>query len=548
MFQFLSYCEGEHMSMKILIADDNKLIRTILERLLADFGELTTVKNGEDAVAECRKSLEAGGTPFSLICMDMSMGVGMTGDMAVAEIRSLELEAALAGRPHTARVLMVTAFADRESVMKTKDTCDGYILKPIVKETFYAKLESFGFRPMPAEPPAAPEPEDPTLIKPSPDAGEIASKANLSAWDSAPFLALREERIVALIPGKPRQEGEPPTFTTAPLEKAKFLMSVKPFALAARVENEHLSIQCGANMAYLPVEKAFVARRGGFVFLKDGLLDINPLLEIEGDLRYRDIDFAGSLLVKGDISDDVSISADEGIKVEGDVGSSSLRSQGDISLRRINGQGRSSISSGGNVSLEYAYDCVIKAIGEISIAHESVNCELKSMRSIKCGALLGKNCSAFMSAELQKAGSPKAMRTVIRAGISYLDEERLDSLRVKLAEIDSEIVRLEQMLGPYATECFKALSMPERQRDRILELAGRRVMLKYDARPDAEQALAEAQESLGRFPAAKICVSEMLYKGTELEIGEKRESFPQDCFGPITITTISDDSRYYIER
>jgi uncharacterized protein (DUF342 family) len=215
-----------------------------------------------------------------------------------------------------------------------------------------------------------------------------------------------------------------------------------------------------------------VARRGGKAVLRDGLFDIDPELHVKGDLRFKNIDFAGKLTVDGDVvGNGLLLRADEGVEIAGDVGRCRIESAGDVKLRRFNGRGGGAIVSGGSVFCEYAYDAKLQAAGDVDIAREAVNCEIECLGAVRAGTIIGQRTTAFMSIELERAGSPKEINTVLRAGFDYRMDGKIAAAQAKLDALDAEMTRLEQMLGPYANEFKSVFALPERQQARVFEMA-----------------------------------------------------------------------------
>ena len=93
-------------------------------------------------MAAVRKALE-GDNPYDLICLDIMMPE-MNGQEALVIIRELEKEFDPEGL-HTSRVIMTTALEDWENIRQAYEaSADGYIVKPIEKKKFLAKLQELG--------------------------------------------------------------------------------------------------------------------------------------------------------------------------------------------------------------------------------------------------------------------------------------------------------------------------------------------------------------------------------------------------------------------
>ena len=80
--------------------------------------------------------------PYDFICLDIMMP-RMDGQQALAHIRELERNAQIP-RDQRARILMLTALADEESVLAGIQAWDAYLLEPIEKTALVEQLEAFG--------------------------------------------------------------------------------------------------------------------------------------------------------------------------------------------------------------------------------------------------------------------------------------------------------------------------------------------------------------------------------------------------------------------
>lgn len=75
---------------KILVMDDEEMIRTLVERILARFGyEVVSVKDGVEAIEAYTVAQEAG-QPFDAVIMDLTVPGGMGGKEAIQCLRAID--------------------------------------------------------------------------------------------------------------------------------------------------------------------------------------------------------------------------------------------------------------------------------------------------------------------------------------------------------------------------------------------------------------------------------------------------------------------------
>lgn len=129
--------------MRILVADDDFVNRRFLEKIFAEYGEVTAVDNGMTAVDEAVKAMEERDF-FNLICLDIMM-TRLDGYKTLEAIREAENKY-IANRDNRAKVMMISALD--EVALDNAQVCndyDAYICKPIVVDKFEKLLSKLGF-------------------------------------------------------------------------------------------------------------------------------------------------------------------------------------------------------------------------------------------------------------------------------------------------------------------------------------------------------------------------------------------------------------------
>jgi len=128
--------------MKILIVEDDFTNRKIMQKILSAYGECDMAFDGNEAIEAFRQSLEEK-KPYDLICMDIMMP-NMDGQEALAHIRKLEKDSAVAAR-NEVKIIMTTALDDPKNVVASlKSGAASYIVKPISKQKLFDEIAKLG--------------------------------------------------------------------------------------------------------------------------------------------------------------------------------------------------------------------------------------------------------------------------------------------------------------------------------------------------------------------------------------------------------------------
>lgn len=130
--------------MKILIAEDDFISRTLLQEMLLPYGDCHLATNGREAITAFEHMLDKN-TPYDLICLDIMMPI-MDGQETLQNIRRLEKEKGIGGS-ECVKVIMTTALDDPKNIMMAfiKGQCEAYITKPITPGPLHEQMTKLGF-------------------------------------------------------------------------------------------------------------------------------------------------------------------------------------------------------------------------------------------------------------------------------------------------------------------------------------------------------------------------------------------------------------------
>jgi two-component system chemotaxis response regulator CheY len=129
------------MPIRSLVVDDAKVTQLILERILSGYGDCRVAKSGKEAVLAFTQALDEDRS-YDLICLDMGLP-DFGGLDVLGKIREIEHERGTL-EDRRVRVIAITADSDIETVRAFTQLGDGYILKPINRESVIRHIVNFG--------------------------------------------------------------------------------------------------------------------------------------------------------------------------------------------------------------------------------------------------------------------------------------------------------------------------------------------------------------------------------------------------------------------
>ncbi len=129
--------------MKILIVDDSKSVRFLMEEMLSGYGKCDAAENGLLAV-EAFESASESGEPYDIVFLDIEMPV-MNGQEALLKMREIEEDKDIMELDETA-IIMATSLSDSKNITDAihGGEATSYIVKPLTREKIAEKLGSLG--------------------------------------------------------------------------------------------------------------------------------------------------------------------------------------------------------------------------------------------------------------------------------------------------------------------------------------------------------------------------------------------------------------------
>ena len=131
--------------MKILIAEDDFISRTLLQEILSSLGICHVAMDGLEAMIAYKQALEMK-EPYDLICLDIMMP-NLTGQEVLKQIRDIEKEHGIWGSAMS-KIIMVTALDDPKNIMTAlvKGSCEAYLVKPVDRDKLMAEIKRLGLQ------------------------------------------------------------------------------------------------------------------------------------------------------------------------------------------------------------------------------------------------------------------------------------------------------------------------------------------------------------------------------------------------------------------
>lgn len=190
----------------------------------------------------------------------------------------------------------------------------------------------------------------------------------------------------------------------------------------------------------------YIADTDGQVIIKDNKISVLALYEIAGDVNFStgNIDFIGTVVVKGDVKDGFKIHAGEDIIISGVVEGAELKAGGKITVvGGVSGNDKAKITCKGDASIKYVRNAIVEVGGNLNIGqaimHSKVTCDGKVAVAGQRGVIVGGQIIAGQEVSAGIIGSNFATNTEIVVG-------EIVSIREELQKIDTELKSIVENL------------------------------------------------------------------------------------------------------
>ncbi|UOQ43031.1 FapA family protein [Halobacillus salinarum] len=336
---------------------------------------------------------------------------------------------------------------------------------------------------------------------------EIEEHEKVSFRDIIQIPSVKEGERIAVI--------EPPTKGTPGKNVLGEVLPAKPGKAPV--------IKAGKNTDYKGAEASFYSTINGKLSYEDRALNVQPLFEVAGDLDLKtgNLDFVGSVVIKGNVPSGYQVKAEGDVQVYGMVEGATICAGGSIHVAEgIAGLGKARIEAGQDVRVGYINQASVEAGGSIFAAHSILHSECVAKGSIYCqhGNIIGGSLSAGALVEAKDIGNRMSTKTEISIGLNRKVAEKQQDTAKQLKKKREEEKKLHKL----------AEVLREKQETQGLTVKDRITMLRQRNSLEVVEAeishclelLSELNASISDLTNAKVQVNGTMYPHVHLGFGK----------------------------
>jgi len=353
-------------------------------------------------------------------------------------------------------------------------------------------------------------------IKPKRD-----EKGNVDYKDIGFLQSVRKgQKLAEVIPPKPGIPG-----------KNVFGKKVEPR------EGKRASLPAGRNtMQSKENPHILIASKEGSISMKGPIVNVEDVYTIESSIDYStgNIDFVGSLVIKGDVKSGFSVKANGDIDIGGVVEDAYIEGGGNVVLESGTiGGGAGKITSGGDLLLKFSENQTIISKGNVivgeALIHSHVEADKKVEVSGKKGAIIGGEVIATEGIEAKTVGNYQFTKTEVHVGINEEILKKIKSIEEELVKCDENENNIKKAIYQLVTS-GKKLS-PDKEA--LLKKMQRIKSMIPNQRAEIQEEKKKVEKELEKYRDAKISIKGTTYPGVKINIQNKKLSVNEELKGVV---------------
>ncbi|WP_159884456.1 DUF342 domain-containing protein [Paenibacillus puerhi] len=290
-------------------------------------------------------------------------------------------------------------------------------------------------------------------------------------------------------------------------------------------DGKEARFKLGKNVVTDPEQLAMYAAIDGMVTKTDrDKINVFPIFEVNGDVDYNigNIDFVGSVVVRGSVLPGFRIKASGDIRITGNVDGADLEAGGSIEISAgILGHNKAVVRAGNRIKCSFIQDATVEA-GEEVFANQSImHSQIRAGKYVICkgtkGLIVGGQIQAGECVVGRTVGNAMSTVTVIEVGVLPELRNELQQLRTNLRALNENYDKTDKALALLDQLAAVGHLTPDK--------VGMRIKLNHTKKQVAEEMsgakdrILEIEKSLEDSERAKVEVIGNVFSGTKIVIG-----------------------------
>ncbi|SDD45489.1 DUF342 domain-containing protein [Sporomusa acidovorans] len=264
------------------------------------------------------------------------------------------------------------------------------------------------------------------------------------------------------------------------------------------------------------------ASQAGQLLVVNNKVNVIQLIEVKGDvdLSTGNIEFVGSVIVKGSIQTGFSVKAEGDVEIAGNVSGGIVEGKNVIVRMGIQGMNKGYIKASETVVAKYIENATVQAGKDVIVSdvilHSKVSAGKRVVVEERRGLIVGGLISAGEEIKAKTIGTYSATNTDIEVGVNPALREEYQKLRKEIKKYEFNLEQTQKALN--LLRAMDQSTMPKDKYEMLLKLTKAQFHL-IGQTETMRNRLAEIEIALEEMRYGHIKVSDTVYPGVKLVVG-----------------------------
>ena len=278
-------------------------------------------------------------------------------------------------------------------------------------------------------------------------------------------------------------------------------------------------------------EHRLIATVNGQIVDKGSRISVDPRLEIKGGVGVQtgDIDFDGTVQIRGDVEQGFKVKATGDIEIKGSVNGAEVSGRNVYISGGVTGADRAKIFAEHDVRTAFAENALIEAGNDVFIADIALHSQIRAGKRLimedKHGQVTGGHIVAGEMISVKIIGNTSFVVTKVSVGVDPNLQKEYQALRKAYKESKRRLTHITQTLNTLSKIDINKL--PKARVESINALTRSQFPLAGQIKRD-EKRILEIETQLTNMKNGKIRVSGTIYPGTRLSVNNILKSIQSE--------------------
>lgn len=281
----------------------------------------------------------------------------------------------------------------------------------------------------------------------------------------------------------------------------------------------------GKNVVLDAEQAAMYAAIDGLIATTDkGKINVFPVYEVNGDVDYSigNIDFVGTVVIRGNVLTGFRVKAAGDIRVVGGVEGAELDADGSIEITSgIIGYNKGYVKAGRNVKSSFIQDGNVIAGEDVIVSQSIMHSNIRAGKNVICngtkGLIVGGSIQAGERVTARTIGNSMSTMTSIEVGVQPELRNELNELRAQTKQLKEALDKTDKALYLLNQLASTGQLTPDKVALRVKLNATQKSSQREQIA--ARERILEIEKTLEDTVKARVDIIKMIYGGSKIVIG-----------------------------